>query len=236
MVGKFFTFRLSSTGALAAVMSLSLLIGCAGISSGSSASNQASSSQTSTNSLDQLSVSPSTLSFGNVTVGSSSSLTGTLTAGASDVIISSAGWNGEGYSVTGITFPVTVAAGATANYTVTFVPSVAGVSSGSISFVSNASNSPLAQPLTGTGTQSGTHSVALSWNASASNVIGYNVYRGTKSGGPYIKLVSSPQPGTAFADATVASGSTYYYVTTSVDSEGAESIYSNQAQAVIPSP
>jgi hypothetical protein len=34
----------------------------------------------------------------------------------------------------------------------------------------------------------------------------------------------------------VQSGTTYFYVTTAVDSSGAESSYSNQVQAVVPFP
>ncbi len=81
------------------------------------------------------------------------------------------------------------------------------------------------------------HSVTLTWNASTSaNVAGYNVYRGTASGGPYTKLNSSLVPSLTYQDTTVQSGQTYYYVTTAVDGSGNESTYSNQAQAVIPYP
>jgi fibronectin type 3 domain-containing protein len=62
----------------------------------------------------------------------------------------------------------------------------------------------------------------------------YNVYRGTVSGGPY-SLLSSGLTSTSFVDNSVQSGSTYYYVTTAVDSAG-QSGYSNVAQAAIPMP
>jgi len=79
------------------------------------------------------------------------------------------------------------------------------------------------------------HSVELSWDPSPSSVIGYNIYRGTKFGGPYpSKLNSSPQPGTTFVDDTVLSGTTYYYVATSQDANSVESSYSNQLTMVIP--
>jgi fibronectin type 3 domain-containing protein len=77
--------------------------------------------------------------------------------------------------------------------------------------------------------------VSLSWTASTSSVVGYNVYRGTASGGPYsTKLTSSPVNDTNFVDSSVQSSSTYYYVATAVDSDSVESTYSNQAKAVIP--
>lgn len=81
------------------------------------------------------------------------------------------------------------------------------------------------------------HSVSLTWTASTSaNVTGYNVYRGTESGGPYTKLNASPVTTLNYADATVVAGATYYYVTTAVNSGGAESSYSTQLTAVVPTP
>jgi fibronectin type 3 domain-containing protein len=59
------------------------------------------------------------------------------------------------------------------------------------------------------------------------------VYRASVSGGPYAKLVSSPVGGTSYADDTVEAGE-YYYVVTSVGSNGAESPYSNQAAVSVP--
>jgi len=182
-----------------------------------------------------LSVSPSTIGFGNVTVGGSSSLTGTLTAGAGALTVSSASWNGQGYSVSGINFPVALTAGQSAHYTVTFSPQISGAASGSISFISDASNSPTGQTLTGAGTQSSGHTVDLSWDPSPSAVVGYNIYRGTLSGGPYpTKLNSSPQLGTSFVDNTVNPSTTYYYVATSLDANSSESSFSNQLTMVIP--
>jgi hypothetical protein len=80
------------------------------------------------------------------------------------------------------------------------------------------------------------HSVTLAWSpSSSSGVAYYNVYRGTVSGGPFT-LLKSGVGTTSYLDGNVISGSTYYYVTTAVDSSGAESAYSNQAKAVIPIP
>ena len=77
--------------------------------------------------------------------------------------------------------------------------------------------------------------MALGWTASTSSVIGYNVYRGTVTGGPYSsKLTSSPVASTQFTDTSVQSGQTYYYVVTSVNSSDVESAYSGQATATIP--
>jgi hypothetical protein len=81
------------------------------------------------------------------------------------------------------------------------------------------------------------HYVSLSWTASAStNVAGYNVYRGVTPGGPYTEVNLKLIVGAAYADSAVSAGQTYYYVATAVDNTGAESAYSNETQAVVPTP
>jgi len=223
-----FEIRLRYLGCLLAVLTAMALAGCAGVSS---ASKQAGNGN-STGAL--LAVAPVSMSFGTVAVGSNATQTGTLMAGSSDITVSSAAWNGQGYAVSGITFPVTVPAGQTVSFTVTFAPQAAGSAPGNVSFDSNAANSPASENWTGSGGQVSSHTVALSWNTSTSQVAGYNVYRGTVSGGPYSKVNTSLETGTNFTDNQLFSGQTYYYVTTAVDSNGLESQYSNQASAAIP--
>jgi fibronectin type 3 domain-containing protein len=75
----------------------------------------------------------------------------------------------------------------------------------------------------------------LNWQPSpSSDVAGYDVYRSTASGSGYVKINSSLVGGLTFTDDTLAGGQTYYYVTTSVDSDGVESTYSGAVQAVSP--
>jgi fibronectin type 3 domain-containing protein len=77
--------------------------------------------------------------------------------------------------------------------------------------------------------------VSLTWTASASTtVVGYNVYRGTTSGGPYTKVNLAIVAAPAFTDMSVASGTTYYYVVTAVDPGNLESINSNEVSATTP--
>jgi len=78
------------------------------------------------------------------------------------------------------------------------------------------------------------YSVLLTWNASTSIVSGYYVYRSTTSGTGYVKLNSSLVSSLAYTDSSVENSTTYYYVTTPVDSSGIESTYSNEASAIIP--
>ncbi len=182
-----------------------------------------------------LAVTPTSLSFGNVTVGSSSALSGSLTASGTAVTVSSASLNNSEFVLSGISLPVTIPSGQSATFTVTFTPQASGATSASLSFASNASNSPTVQSLTGTGVAAGQHTVDLTWNASA-GAVGYNIYRGQVSGGPYTMINSSLDGTTSYTDSTVVSGQTYYYVATAVNSESQESGYSNQATAVIPNP
>ena len=183
----------------------------------------------------ELAVSPTSLGFGNVVVGSNSSLNGSLIASGASVTVTSAGLNNGEFALSGISLPTTIAAGQSAPFTVTFTPSASGASSASLTFSSNASNSPAVQTLTGTGTAPTQHTVDLTWNTS-SGAVGYNIYRGTVAGGPYTMINSSLDSTTAYTDSTVASGQTYYYVATAVDGNSDESGYSSQAQAVIPTP
>lgn len=78
------------------------------------------------------------------------------------------------------------------------------------------------------------HSVKLSWRASSSTVAGYNIYRSRTNGGPYFRINGAPVGSLTYTDSLVSGATTYYYVTTSVDSAGMESAYSNQASAKIP--
>ena len=185
--------------------------------------------------LGTLAVTPASLIFGNVTVGSNSALSGSLTASGASVTITAASSNNSEFALSGISLPVTLASGQSTAFTVTFTPQAAGATSASLSFASNASNSPTVQSMTGTGVAAAQHSVDLSWDSTA-DAVGYNVYRSTVSGGPYTMINSSLDGTTTYTDSTVVSGQTYYYVATSVNSQSQESGYSNQVQAVIPSP
>jgi len=76
----------------------------------------------------------------------------------------------------------------------------------------------------------------LSWTAPTENtngspltdLAGYNVYRGTASGGPYAKVNTDLVTTTSFQDTGLTQGRTYYYVVTAVNEEGLESDYSEE--------
>jgi hypothetical protein len=79
-----------------------------------------------------LAVSPSTLDFGQVEVGKVKHQTGTLTAGSSSIMVTSADWSGDGYSVSGIVFPLTVRAGQSVPFKIAFSPSRTGTSGAAV--------------------------------------------------------------------------------------------------------
>jgi hypothetical protein len=183
-----------------------------------------------------LSINPTSLSFGNITTATSSApQTVTISnTGNSSVTISQIAVSGTGYSMTGGSAPVTLSPSQNLVLTVDFSPTAVGSVNGTISITSNASGSPATVTLTGTGVAPVQHSVTLAWTASTSTVAGYNVYRGTTTGGPYVKINSSLITTLTYTDTTVQSGTTYYYVATSIDSSGDESLDSGEVSAPIP--
>jgi len=95
---------------------------------------------------------------------------------------------------------------------------------------------PVNNPTSETTAETPAHKVQLSWNAAPAPVQGYNLYRGTKSGGPYTRMNAKLVPSTHFTDSSVKAGLTYYYVATSLDKKSVESKYSNQVKVEVPTP
>ena len=183
-----------------------------------------------------LTASTSTLGFGNVAIGKSSTLSVTLTnAGNSNVTVSNVSGSGTVYSASGVSAGMILTPGQSATLEETFTPTATGNFPGSVTVASNASNSPATISLSGNGTQTGSHSVELSWTPGTSDV-GFDVFRSLVSGGPYSKLNPTPVAQNMYIDSTVQAGQTYYYVVAGVDSAGVESAASMQASATVPSP
>jgi hypothetical protein len=183
-----------------------------------------------------LSESASSLSFGSVNTGSGSTQTVTLTnTGNAQVTISQISVSGTGFALTGAGTSINLPAGMTFAFGVQFAPATAGAVTGQVSIASNATGSPAAIALSGTGVaQPVQYTVQLNWAASTSQVVGYNVYRTTTSGSGYTPINGSLVAQETFSDSTVQPATTYYYVTTAVDGSGNESGYSNEAQAIVP--
>jgi hypothetical protein len=183
-----------------------------------------------------LTISPSALSFGNVGVGAVASQTVSLSASAAAIQITNATTTNQEFTISGLTLPATIAAGTTLTVTVNFQPTASGATSTQLSLTDNATSSPGVISATGAGVAKQQHTVGLVWTPSQSSVAGYNVYRGTQTGGPYSKLNGGAIVTTSYSDATIASGGTYFYVTTAVAASGAESLGSNEVKTLIPTP
>jgi fibronectin type 3 domain-containing protein len=173
------------------------------------------------------------LSFGSQTLNASSSQSVMLTnTGNAAVSISQVNVTGTGFTLSGSAPLVTLSAGQTASFSVTFTPTVAGSAAGTASVVSTAANSPLSISLSGSGAQP--HFVSLAWSEASSGVVGYNVYSSTQPSGPYNRLNAAPVGTMAYTDNTVQSGQTYYYWVTALDSSGDESAFSTDIAVTIP--
>jgi hypothetical protein len=181
-----------------------------------------------------LSASVSSLSFGSVAVGASTAqLVSFTNVGNSNVTISSASASGTGFSASGGSI-TTLAPNDSVSVSVNFAPAGAGSLAGSLTVLSDAANSPMQVALSGTGAAPLPHSVTLNWLPSPSAVLGYFVYRGAISGGPYFKLNPLVDASAVFVDPAALSGQSYFYVVTSVDPANVESAFSNEVAVTIP--
>ena len=97
-----------------------------------------------------------------------------------------------------------------------------------------AANSPASISLSGTGVAAGAHSVTLSWTGTGTAGTRYNAYVSTVSGGPFVKLTSTPLISPSYTDNTVQSARTYYYVVTALNASDQESAYSSEVTAIVP--
>jgi hypothetical protein len=144
---------------------IALFTGCGGVSLGHSNGNGGS----------VLTASLATLSFGDVPKSKSSNLSETLTnAGGSAVTISGANVSGTGFSVSGLSLPMSLSSGHSVTFTVTFAPTSSAQTSGMLTVLSTAANSPVKIPLTGTESTQGQLSVSPQSLSFGSVVIGDN--------------------------------------------------------------
>src|SRR4029077_9538526 len=89
-----------------------------------------------------LSANPSSASFGSVQVGNSSNQFATLTnTGGVSVTVSQANVTGAGFSLSGLSLPLTLPAGQSYTFGTIFSPTSAGSANGNISVISDATNS-----------------------------------------------------------------------------------------------
>ncbi|MGA8377450.1 MAG: choice-of-anchor D domain-containing protein [Candidatus Sulfotelmatobacter sp.] len=128
------------------LLGLATMVGCQGFSSSKAVSGTGVAQ-------GALAANPTSLSFGTVEVGNNQQLTETVTnTGGSAVTISQVGISGAGFTLGGISAPVTLAAGQSLALSVTFTPQGASAASGSVTITSNGSNPSVIITASGTGT------------------------------------------------------------------------------------
>ncbi len=131
---------------------------------------------------------------------------------------------------------------AAASCVITLTPVQGGSLTGSVTILSGADSSALTVNLSGTAM----HWVALTWMASTTSGVSYNVYRqlqsegacGTPAASAYTLINSSPISVTYYndTDPTLMPGDTYCYSVTAVDSGGTSAFAVPPATATLPSP
>jgi PKD repeat protein len=88
----------------------------------------------------------------------------------------------------------------------------------------------------------GDYYIVLTWNAPTTNtdgsdltnLDGYNIYRSSQSGGPYVKIATLILVSQTYRDDVLVPGFSGYYVVTALNGIGRESGHSNEAWAEIP--
>jgi hypothetical protein len=158
--------------------------------------------------------------------------------GTAAVTVNAATVSGSGFTVSGVTFPITLNPTQTATLSVQFDPTVAGAVTGQLILTSNSSTGSSAViSLSGTGAAAAPYEVNLTWDAPTSSsdpVAGYNVYRAPSGSTSYTQLNSAVTTETTYTDTTVQDGQTYDYIVESVDASGVTSTPSNVAAVPIP--
>jgi hypothetical protein len=185
-----------------------------------------------------LTLGSTSVAFGSVSLNTPSTQTVKLTSsGTASLTISAATIKGTGFTMSGVTAPVTLTPGQSATIDLQFDPTAAGADTGAVTISSNSSSGATSTiALSGTGTSSVAYAVDLNWSAPASGsvaVTGYNIYRAA-SGGAYQALNASVNSATSYTDKTVKAGTSYTYEVMSVDASGTQSTPSNVFSATIP--
>jgi hypothetical protein len=130
-----------------------------------------------------LTVSSRTVAFGSVAVGTPSIQPVTLTSsGTAAVIVSGGTLSGTGFTMSGVTFPLTLNAGQTATLNLQFDPAAAGAATGNLTLTSDAEASPsdIVQ-MTGTGVAAAPPAAGAGLTVSSSTVAFGSVAVGTPS-------------------------------------------------------
>lgn len=158
-----------------------------------------------------LTASATSLAFGNVSVDTAATRTVTLTSsGTLALTISAESISGSGFTVSGASFPLSIAPGKTATLTVKYDPSAAGAVSGKLNLTSNSSTgTATAIALTGTGTVpalSAFSCTSTSMTGAGTDACTVTLSSKATGSGLSVKLTSSDSAVKVPATVSVASG------------------------------
>jgi hypothetical protein len=188
-----------------------------------------------------ISLNSTSIAFGDVSLNSPATQTVTVTStGILPLIVTAVTISGNGFSVAGLSLPLTLTTNQTVTLSVVFDPTTAGAATGQLLIVSDSLANPTETVnMTGTGEAAATsYEVNLSWDAPASSsdpVAGYNVYRSPSGSSSYQLLGSVNSSKLSYTDTdSIQDGQTYDYIVESVDASGNESVPSNMAAVSIP--
>ena len=212
-----------------------------------------------------LDATPINVAFGSVPVGTSISKSVQLmNYGTQSATIASARLSGAGFSTSGLTLPMKLAAGSRKTFTLKFAPTGTGTDSGTITLTSVFGGNQLTLNMIGTGIKpkgagspppNGTGSPSSSGTGSPppsgpgvspaahSVFLSWNPSTSSDIVGYNVYRATSSSttyailansPLLNYTDETVQAGQTYTYVVTAVNSAGEESVHSGSVSAVIP--
>lgn len=227
--------------------SIFTMMGCAGYNLHQASTTTPQSPQTPE--AGALALSASSFNFSTVVVGETGKQSLQITnTGNKAVSITAMTIGDKEFSIAGKAAPMAIQPSESLSYTVSFKPTTTGAATTTLSIASNAAVSPQEVSLSGMGTKATAgsnpppasptpeeHKVHLKWDESRSkDSIGYVVYRSETSNGTYSPLFGTAIKGNSYDDKTVIAGTTYYYVVTTVDASGTQSVHSNRAEAAVP--
>ena len=140
--------------ALVVLLALTAMVGCQGLSS----SNKSSTTTTTNHTKPGLlAVTPASISFGIVKVGNNQSQPATMTnSGGSSLSVTKLTPSGAGFTVSGLSLPVTLAAGQSQGFTVIFTPQALGTVSGNLAIANTGSTPTVNVALSGGSQTAGT--------------------------------------------------------------------------------
>lgn len=153
--------------ALIVVLALATMVGCQGFSSKSNIQPPPPSGA--------LTAAPANVAFGNVQIGTSQSQSDTLgNTGTASLTITQAAITGTGFSITGLTLPLTLAAGQSTTFSVVFKPTSGGSATGNLALTNSASSTPLNITLAATAVDAGTLTASPTSMSFGNIQIGHN--------------------------------------------------------------